>query len=139
MKLNEESRLNGARVSAPGGEGGSAFENLLSLRRPAILARSLETLTIKSMDIKSTILTLLVVASLAVFAGCKDKSVTEKAADSMEKAADKTGDAIKTGAEKTGEAVEKAYDKTKEAVKDGAEAVKDGAEKTGDAIKNATK
>jgi ankyrin len=93
------------------------------------------------MDSKHLLIALITAGFLAVTAGCKEKTPTEKMADKASKTAGKTTDAIKDGVKKAGDSVEKAYDKSKDAVKDGAQAtgdaVKQGVEKTGDAIDKA--
>jgi hypothetical protein len=54
---------------------------------------------------------MIVIAAIAVavsFTACKEKTASEKAADSVKEAADKTGKAVKEGAEKTADAVKDA-------------------------------
>ena len=52
---------------------------------------------------------MIVIAAVAFgFIACKEKTASEKAADSVKEAADKTGKAVKEGAEKTADAVKNA-------------------------------
>lgn len=54
------------------------------------------------------LLTVLVVLTLLITAGCKDKGPMETAGEKVDNAAEKTGEAVKDAAEKTGEAVDDA-------------------------------
>jgi hypothetical protein len=61
---------------------------------------------------------LLAVTMLAAvaFTACKEKTPTEEAADSLQRAAEKTGEAMKETAEKTGQAVKEGAEKAAEIV-----------------------
>ena len=75
----------------------------------------------KKSNMKNHLIFIVAVAAALSFTACKEKTASEKAADSIKEAAEKTGAAMKDAAEKTGNAVkegaEKVADKAKEATK----------------------
>jgi hypothetical protein len=87
----------------------------------AICARERQDRARKNQPMKRYLLIAVTIVAALAPTGCKEKTPSEEAADSLQRAAEKTGEAMKDAAEKTGEAVkegaEKAADKVNEATK----------------------